>query len=100
MPIVHGRRLYLEYLRGTLRPILFNIFLSDLFLITDEIESACQTDDNNLYETENIIKHVILSLQESFKNLFKWFSDNEMRSNSGKSHLILMDLPKCKWENL
>ena len=42
---------------------------------------------------------VILSLQESSKNLFKWFRDNELhdnefrdiefQGNSGKCHLIL-----------
>lgn len=70
-------------------------------MIIDEIESTSQSDDNNLYDAEhNIIEDVILSLQESFQNLFKWFSDNEMRDNSGKYHLILMDLPKCKLENL
>ena len=89
MPIVHGRRLYLEYLKGTLGLILFNIFLSDLFLIIGETESVSYADDNTIYDAENIIEDVILSLKESFKKLFKLFSDNEMQGNSGKCHLIL-----------
>ena len=32
---------------------------------------------------------VSLSLQESSKQLFKWFSDNQMKSNSDKCHLIV-----------
>lgn len=30
-----------------------------------------------------------MPLQESFKNVFKWFTDNEMQGNSEKCHLIL-----------
>ena len=27
-------------------------------------------------------------LQKSFRNFIKWFSDNEMKGNSGKCHLV------------
>ena len=57
-------------------PILFNIFLSDLFLITDETELASYADDSTLYDAGNI-------------NLFKWFFDNKMQDNSARCYLIL-----------
>ena len=66
-------------LRSVLRPIFFNIFLSNLLLIIDETEFASYADDNTLYDAGNTIEDVILSLQESSKNLFKWFSDNAMQ---------------------
>ena len=56
-----------------LGPILFNILLSDLFLIMKETEFTRYTDDNNLYDAGNNIKDVILSLQESSEKLFKGF---------------------------
>ena len=28
-------------------------------------------------------------LQESSKKLFKWFADNQMKSNEGKGHIIV-----------
>ena len=28
-------------------------------------------------------------LQESFKKLFKWFADNQMKTNEGKGHIIV-----------
>ena len=56
-----------------LGPILFNIFLSDLFLIMKETEFTSYTDDNNLYDAGNTIKDVISSLQESSEKLFKGF---------------------------
>ena len=72
-------------LRSALGPILFNIFLSDLFLVMKETEFTSYADDN----TGNTIEDVISSLQESSEKLFRWFSDNQMQGNSGKCHLIL-----------
>ena len=69
--------------------ILLCIFLSDLFLTIDETKFANYAKDNTLYHAGNTIEDVILSLQESSKNLFKWFSDNEMQRDSRKCHLIL-----------
>ena len=42
-----------------------------------------------MYHSGNTIKDVILSLQESSKNLFKWFSEHKMQGDSRKCHLIL-----------
>ena len=63
-----------------LGPILFNIFLSDLFLIVQNVDFASYADDNTIYNSSENIDDVILSLQESSKQLFKWFSDNQMKS--------------------
>lgn len=64
-------------------------FLSGLFLIIDETEVASDADENTLCDARNTIKDVILPLQLSFKNVFKWFTDNEMQGNYEKCHLIL-----------
>ena len=42
-----------------LGPILFNIFLSDLFLIIKETDFASYTDDNTIYKTSNNINDII-----------------------------------------
>ena len=69
--------------------ILFNIFLSNLFLIMKETEFTSYADDNTLYDAGNSIEDIISSLQESSGKLFKWFPDNQMQGNSGKFDLIL-----------
>lgn len=45
-----GSRLYLEYLPRCYGPILFSIFLSELFLTLNDIYIAI-TDDNTLNKT-------------------------------------------------
>ena len=52
---------------------LFNIFLTDLFMMTDEIKFVSSADDNILHDEGNTTEDVILTLQESPKNLYKRF---------------------------
>ena len=68
--------------------LLFNIFLCDLFLIMENIDIASYAGDNTPYTTENSIEEVIQKLENASKTLFQWFSDNQMKANSGKCHFL------------
>ena len=72
-----------------LGPTLFNIFLSDLFLIVDNIDIANCADDNNIYKEHENIDNLTTSLQDALEKLFKRFSDNQMKGNTDKCHLLL-----------
>ena len=47
-----------------LGPILFNIFISDLFLVISDTDFSSYADDNTIYDSGNSIDEVISSLQE------------------------------------
>ena len=64
-----------------LGPLLFNIFLCDLFRIMCETDFASYADDNTPYALEDSINDVIKSLEDDSVNLFKWFLDNQMKDN-------------------
>ena len=70
-----------------LRPILFNIFLSDLFLILNDIGIASDADDIILSTACDNVDANIRTLRKSAKKLFKWFKDNQMKRNTGKGYL-------------
>ena len=72
-----------------LGPLLFNIFLCDLFVHLKDIDFASYADDNTPYTEHESIGQVISRLEETAKSLFKWFSDNQMKANPGKCHLLL-----------
>ena len=71
-----------------LGPLLFNIFLCDLFWIMCETDFASYADDNTLYVLGDSIDDVIKSLKGNSINLFKWFLDNQMKAKGDKCHLI------------
>ena len=72
----------------SLGPLLFNIFVSDLFSVLNDVEFASYVDDNIPYVVKNNIKSVIKSLENANVELFAWFSDNQMKANPDKCHSI------------
>ena len=72
-----------------LGPLLFNIFLCDLFFIMINTGLASYTDDNTPYAVGNNIEELmIVKLQNASKTLLKWFSENQMKSNPDKCSFI------------
>ena len=53
------------------------------------VDFASYADDNTIYDAVENIDEIIFSLQESSKKLFKWFADNQMKTNEDKCHLIV-----------
>ena len=72
-----------------LGPLLFNIFLIDLFFIIKDTDVASYADDNTPYVSIDNIGRVIKSLEETSEILFKWFNDNLMKINPDKCHLLV-----------
>ena len=71
-----------------LGPLLFNIFVSNLFSVLSDVEFASYADDNTPYVVKNNIRSVIKSLENTSVELFEWFSDNQMKANPDKCHFI------------
>ena len=72
-----------------LGPLLFNIFLCDLFLMVENADYASYADDNTPYTTGENIEEVITKLEKETSFLFKWFSNNQMKANPDKCHLLI-----------
>ena len=74
-----------------LGPLLFNIYLSDLFLFLEGSNIASYADDNTPYACEKDIETVICNLEEASKKLLEWVSNNKLKASPDKFHLILSD---------
>ena len=81
-----------------LGPLLFNIFLADLFFTLNNTEIANYADDTTPYAVSDNIDDLISSLERSSKDLLKWFDDNLMKSNPDKCHLLFSSREKIKIE--
>ena len=55
-----------------LGPLLFNIFLADLFFVLNDVDIASYADDNAPYVTANDIDDVIASLEKASKACHIW----------------------------
>ena len=72
-----------------LGPLLFNLFLCDLFLFVEEADIMSYADDNSPYVCSKNVDVTLEKLEEVGKVLFEWFSNNFLKANADKCHLIL-----------
>ena len=72
-----------------LGPLLFNIFLSDLFLLISDTDIVNYADDNTPYFCQLDSGLVADSLEISSTKLLAWFSNNRMKANPDKYHFLL-----------
>ena len=64
-----------------LGPLLFNIFLCDLFFVMNNVDFASYADDNTPFFVGKDLDDIISKLQNASKTLFQWFNDNQMSSS-------------------
>ena len=72
-----------------LGPLLFNIYLCDLFLLVCNIDVASYADDTTPYVTGDNIESTVRQLEQAAKLLFQWFSDNQMKGSEDKCHVLI-----------
>ena len=75
--------------RYILGPLHFTSFICDLFIILEEKDFANYTDDNTPFASEAIPENVVSSLESCSTSLFEWFSNNQMKANPEKCHLLM-----------
>ena len=69
--------------------LLFNIYLCDLFIFTDNIDIAGYADDTTPYVSGVTLISTVESLEKIAHLLFTWFNYNQMKRNKDKCHVIL-----------
>ena len=72
-----------------LGPLLFNIFLNDIFYFINDICIANYADDNIPYATNKDISSLLKTLERETNSLLDWFTINEMKPNANKCHLLV-----------
>ena len=76
-----------------LGPLLFNIFLANLFFVVKNLDVASYADDSAPFIAENNIDNVIASLEQVSVVLFNWFKNNRLKSNVDKCHALVRTNP-------
>ena len=59
------------------------------FLTIQNTDFASYAGDNTPYTTSACVNDVVDKLEKTANDMFNWFSENEMKANTDKCHLIL-----------
>ena len=70
-------------------PLLFNIYINDIFYFSDATTITNYADDNTPYVCDTTVDLVISRLEKDSSNLVNWFKFNYLKSNEDKCQLLM-----------
>jgi len=73
-----------------LGPLLFNIYVNDMFSCVENCQVFNYADDNTVSACHQNINELIDIILNDTNNLIKWFNDNFMKVNPEKFQLLLL----------
>ena len=79
-----------------LGPLLFNIFINDIFCFITKCDLFNYADDNTLSKSAGTVELVIEALKTDANNAIKWFEDNNMKANPEKFQIMLLKPMHCQ----
>ena len=70
-------------------PLLFDIYICDLFFDILEIDTANYADDTLHYALDSKLENIVKLLEENADKFFDYFSNNYLKANREKCHLLV-----------
>ena len=79
---------------SVLGPLLFNVFINDIFYAIEASEICNFADDNTIYALSHDVESMIAKLEIDLYNILKWFDSNFMLANPTKFQVMFLGLKK------
>ena len=76
---------------SVLGPLLFNIFINDLFFVKFEGHLCNYADDNLLSAEDPCVSKVKKTLENDSHRAIEWFGENGLGANADKFQNVIMD---------
>ena len=76
-------------------PLLFNVFINDLFMFIENCEICNFADDKTLYSDGMGLSSILENLKQDMKVISKWFRINSLKANSGKFQFMILGKNQC-----
>ena len=101
--ITNEKSTWMPLLKGVpqgscLGPLLFNIFMNDIFYFMESCDLINYADDNTLSAVSNTIDMVISSLGQDTESAIKWFVGNFMQVNPEKFQFMFIKPVMCRFD--
>ena len=74
---------------SVLGPLLFNIYINDLFYLLKDTDICNYADDTTIYVCDNQLENIKNRLERDALKLSGWFHENYMKLNDDKCHLLV-----------
>ena len=78
---------------SVLGPLLFNLFINDLFLIVGNCDLHNYADDNTLSIADTNIETITRALNNDVRNIYNWFKNNRLSLNEDKCQFLVIERP-------
>ena len=75
---------------SVLGPLSFNIYINDLLLFIQNVDVCNYADDTTIYTCDKNLRNITHRLEHDCSVALKWFSDNFMKLNADKCHLLVL----------
>ena len=83
-----------------LGPLIFNVFINDIFLFLQKCDLANYADDCTIYTSGKRVSTITDSLRHEFNTLSKWFYNNFMVLNPDKCSFMFLGVDDSLQTNL
>ena len=80
---------------SVLGPLLFNIYIYDIFVDIIECDIAIYADSNTPYNFDFNVDNVISNFEKPTNFLLNWFRKKHMKANTDKRHLLVSSDESC-----
>ena len=80
---------------SVLGPLLFNLFINDLFYLIKHSDICNYADDNTLSFADCNVDKIIHNLENEIKILVDWFKSNGFVLNGDKCQFLIIENSKC-----
>ena len=74
---------------SVLGPLLFNIYLNNLFYLAESTNVCNFADDTTFYACDKDLNSLINRLEHDGYLAIEWFENNSMKLNQDKCHLLV-----------
>ena len=72
-----------------LGPLLFIIYICDLFIVNKDVNFSSYADDSTPFITGISLEQIIPKLESILSDISRWFMNNNLKANAGKFHFFL-----------